>query len=82
MKKVPQLENFEAQSIFAILGSGHRFLLDVPHGKMLSTLGERAFVSAAPKLWNDLPSEISHLKSLTVFKRNIKTFLFKRAFNL
>ena len=29
-------------------------MLEVPYGKMLSTLGDRAFMSAAPKLWNSL----------------------------
>ena len=40
---------------------------------------EESFASAAPNLWNDLPSEISSLVSLFGFKRTLKTYLFKRA---
>jgi len=49
---------------------------------MLTTLGERAFSSAAPNFWNDLPRDINGLDSLSNFKRNLKTYLFRRAFNL
>ena len=64
------------------LRSNSKFLLKVPNGEMLTTLGARAFASAAPNLWNDLPSEISGLVSLSGFKRTLKTYLFKRAFNV
>ena len=46
------------------------------------TLGGRAFCYAAPKLWNNLPSEISSLDSLSNFKCHVKTYLLKQAFNL
>ena len=36
-------------------------MLEVPKGKRLPTLGVRAFCYAAPKLWNNLPGEISGL---------------------
>ena len=42
--------------------------LEVPSGKILPTLGDRAFCYAAPKLWNNLPSETSSLDSLSYFK--------------
>ena len=48
------------------LKSNRKFLLKVPNGKMLTTLGARAFASAFPNLCNDLPSEISGLVSLSV----------------
>ena len=44
------------------------------------TFGDRAFVSAAPNLWNKLPSSVRKIKKLTSFKKEIKTFLFKTAY--
>src|SRR5208282_855824 len=40
---------------------------------------DRAFRHAAPTLWNSLPSGItSNLSTLTVFKRSLKTELYRR----
>ena len=36
------------------------------------TLGDRAFVAAAPKLWNDLPLEIRMAQSVDTFKNIFK----------
>ena len=57
-------------------------MLEVPSGKILPTIGGRAFCYAAPKLWNNLLSEISSLESLSNFKCHVKTYIFKQAFNL
>lgn len=54
-------------------------MLDIPNCKMLSTLGARARLSVAPKLWNSFPRKISHIQSLSVFKRIVKTHLFRPA---
>ena len=64
------------------LRSSQRIVLETPSGKILSTLGGRAFCYAAPKLWNNLPCKISSLDSLSSFKCHLKTYLFKQAFNL
>ena len=65
------------------LRSSKNVMLEVPSGKILPTLGGRAaFCYAAPKLWNNVPSEISSLDSLSNFKCHVKTYLFKQAFNL
>ena len=64
------------------LRSSKKVMLEVPSGKILPTLGGRAFCYAAPKLWNNLPSEIFSLDSLSNFKCHVKTYLFKQAFNL
>ena len=42
----------------------------------------RPFCYPAPKLWNNLPSSISSLYSLSSFKCYLRTYLFKKAFNL
>ena len=43
--------------------------------------GDRAFSVAAPTLWNNLPINIRQSPNLSAFKSNVKTFLFKSAFN-
>ena len=55
-------------------------LLVPANARCLPTLGDRAFQSAAPKLWNSLPAEIRNIQSLTSFKCTVKTYFFKIAF--
>ena len=50
-------------------------LLAPCRGKTLSTLGDRSFHAAAPKLWNDLPGSIRNTQSLNKFKKATKTFI-------
>ena len=42
----------------------------------------RAFSSSAPHLWNNLPLEIRQTSSITVFKSKVKTYLFRKCFDL
>jgi len=56
-------------------------LLEEPRAN-LKTDGERAFSVATPRLWNKLPLQIRLSTSEAVFKANLKTYLFKRAFDL
>ena len=49
--------------------------------KTLTTLGDRVFVASAPKLWNNLPLEITMAKSVDTFKKILKTNLFSKAFH-
>ena len=44
-----------------------------------ATLGERAFLFAAPKLWNAVPRFIRESISIDTFKRKLKTYLFKKS---
>ena len=44
-------------------------------------LGERAFSSAGPTAWNNLPVSIRMDNDIKSFKRNLKTHLFRAAFN-
>ena len=41
-------------------------------------VGERAFSSAAPRLWNTLPTDIKRAATLLTFKKKLKTFLFSK----
>ena len=43
--------------------------------------GERAFSFAGPRAWNSLPAELQEQLNTTSFKRQLKTFLFSRAYS-
>lgn len=61
--------------------SNQELLLQPPSEKTLITLGDRAFASAAPTLWNSLPSQIREARTIDNFKKQLKTYLFRNAFN-
>ena len=63
------------------LRSNSSLILDRPKGRILSTLGARSFYAAAPTLWNSLPANIRDITSLSIFKKNLKTYLFSLAYN-
>lgn len=63
------------------LRSSARKLLSVPTIK-LATYGQRSFSHAAPVLWNSLPDSLRHCATLSSFKSNIKTYLFKQAYDI
>ena len=54
--------------------------LEPPKGKILKTLGKRAFQAVAPQFWNELPLQIRNIQSLETFKNSIKTLLFRQFF--
>ena len=54
-------------------------LLKEPKGR-LTTHGDRAFSVYAPKLWNSLPLELRLSSSFELFKKDLKTRLFRQAF--
>ena len=45
-----------------------------------STIGDRAFSVAAPRVWNSLPEPVTSSASLPAFKRHLKTALFVRSY--
>ena len=47
----------------------------------LKSYGKRAFSNAAPELWNSIPSDIRSCLDISCFKRELKTFLFKKAYS-
>ena len=63
-----------------ILRSSSRNLLVIPRSKLKSD-GNHAFSVSAPKLWNDIPDIIKCSVDPNAFKRNLKTYLYKRYFN-
>ena len=62
------------------LRSNNGILLNFPTCKSFTTLGDRSFYMAAPKLWNDLPLFIRNISSVNSFKKFLKTHLFQKAF--
>ena len=46
------------------------------------TFGDRAFFHAGPTVWNALPSSLRNCRNIDSFKVQLKTYLFKKAFNL
>ena len=46
----------------------------------LVTVGDRSFVVAGPRLWNSLPEDITSAPSLLVFRRKLKTHLFRQSY--
>ena len=67
-------------SKYNLRSSSDSTLLSYPNVKPKATLGERAFVFAAPNLWNAVPRFIRESISVDTFKRKLKTHLFKKAF--
>jgi len=46
----------------------------------LVTVGDRSFAVAGPRLWNTLPDDITFAPSLLVFRRKLKTHLFRQSY--
>lgn len=61
------------------LRSSQQTLLVKPKVKLVS-YGERSFLYASSKLWNDLPSEMRHCDNVEKFKSLLKTHLFRLAY--
>ena len=62
------------------LRSNNKCMLKPLTVRTLPTLGDRAFACAAPRLWNGLPLELREEQSIEIFKRKLKTYLFKKAY--
>ena len=52
--------------------------LDVPQSQCV-TVGDRAFAVAGARLWNSLPPDIVASNTLSQFRRQLKTFLFRQS---
>jgi len=45
-----------------------------------STVGDRAFTVARPRVWNTLPEEITTSQTLSTFHQQLKTWLFRKSY--
>ena len=68
------------ESRYSLRNSSNTTLRCYPSFKSKATLGDRAFMFAAPKLWNNLPRDIRESSSINSFKSKLQTFLLKKAF--
>ena len=68
-------------SCYQLRRNNNGILLERPRLRTKKTLGDRALSVAAPFLWNSLPLPIRQETSIDSFKRSVKTYLFKKAFN-
>ena len=55
-------------------------LLQPTKGKMLEKLGKPAFQAAVPRLWNELPLQLTKKKFSGNLKNLTRTFLFRQIF--
>ena len=81
IRKLLTVQSFKKPATNYALCSSAQSLLFVPKADC-SSLGDWAFAHAAPVLWNSLPLTIRTSSSLAIFKRQLKTFLFRKAFSL
>ena len=72
-------ELIESHSTTRSLRSADQHLLAAPRTRLV-TKGDRAFKAAAPRLWNALPLQIKVAPTESLFKRHLKTHLFRQAF--
>ena len=77
---INDLLSLKTESNYSLRSSG-QFHLSVPRVNC-SIFRGRAFTHAAPVLWNSLPLTIRSSSSTSIFKKRLKTFLFKMALNL
>ena len=76
---IKDLLSLKPATNYAIRSSAQS-LLFVPKANC-SSLGDKAFAHAAPVFWNSLPLTIRTSSSLAIFKKQLKTFLFRKAFS-
>ena len=61
------------------LRSSDTALLRIKKSRLV-TFGDKSFEVVAPRLWNALPKDIRESATVDIFKRHLKTHLFKKAF--
>ena len=66
-------------SKYNLKNSSDNLLLSYPRFKSIATLGDRSFTGATLKLWNALPFDIRSASTVSIFKAELKTHLFRHA---
>ena len=71
----------ELKSLLSVDSKSTRFIrLKVQRNNF--RISDRAFSIYAPKLWNQLPTALKNELNISRFKCDLKTYLFREAFNL
>ena len=66
-------------SLYNLKSSGS-ILLFMPAVRSKTTLGDKAFMAAAPTLLNSLPKELRAITNVNSFKAHIKTYVFRTVY--
>ena len=75
-----RLVNYHIQRRRGLCSEDDPSKLEIPKTTK-KTFAARSFSVLGPTLWNNLPSELRNITSYTIFKKHLKTHLFKVAFN-
>ena len=78
---VQEVVKLQQDGAYSLRSSNKGLMLQAPNAITKKTLGDRAFMSAAPKLWNSLPYHVRNEIDFSKFKILLKTYLFNLAFN-
>ena len=80
LRVIKELIKFKKPGKYNLRSNSDNLLLEIEKVKTYTTLGDRAFQVAAPKLWTNLPFNIRSSLFLPSFKKPLKTYLFREAF--
>ena len=64
------------------LRSSHDNYVLIKPAMKYKSYGERSFSFYGPFVWNSLPFELRKCDNINIFKKQLKTFLFKKAYDL
>ena len=78
---ISELLKHKIPSRYSLRTNDDRFLLQRTTLRTLSSLRDRSFTVAGPKLWKSLPLQIWSSTKISTFKRQLKTYLFRKAYN-
>ena len=79
---ISELVELKTASRYNLRNSDDTLLLSNPSFKSRIILGDRSFKCAGPKLWNELLRDIRYANTAHIFKRLLKTHLFRKAYLL
>ena len=84
-KSAPQYLSDSVQSVAAVSCNRRTGLRSADTANYVkrctrTKFGERGFSFVGPAAWNNLPNDLQHCSNTDVSKKQLKTFLFQRAF--
>ena len=71
----------KVQEAMKFFHKSSNMLLEDYSTRSKKTLGDRTFKVAAPRIWNILPKDIRKQDNYYTFKKQLKTYYFKLAYN-
>jgi len=83
--QIKKAETSYVKIIWLCLFRGHNevglIVMNLVPSTRRSMLGDRAFPVASARAWNSLPSSVRNAPPLTMFRRELKTVLFRSSFD-